>query len=133
MGFIQNAGRMQGARIMADYDFKMPWPPSVNAWKTPFRNRMILSKRGREYRAQALATLEELGLSGEGVEKPVSVSITLNPPTLRRYDIDNFCKSLFDALTLGGFWLDDEQIHHLIIKKGEKVKGGGIDVMVNLL
>ena len=118
---------------MADYDFKMPWPPSVNAWKTPFRNRMILSKRGREYRAQALATLDELGLSGKGIDGHVSVSITLNPPTLRRYDIDNFCKSLFDALTLGAFWIDDEQIQFLIIKKGVKVRGGGIDVRVNVL
>jgi crossover junction endodeoxyribonuclease RusA len=118
---------------MADYDFAMPWPPSVNAWKTPFRNRMILSKRGREYRKLALVELEQMGLMSEGIEENVSVSIVLNPPTLRRYDIDNFCKSLFDALTEGQFWLDDSQITTLNIKKGIKTKGGNIEVKVNVV
>ena len=71
------------------YEFEMPWPPSVNAWKS-----------------------------------------ILNPPTLRRYDIDNFCKSLFDALTLAKFWDDDEQITSLSIKKGTKTKGGSIIIKV---
>ena len=118
---------------MSDYDFTMPWPPSVNAWKSPFRNRMILTKRGREYRANALARLKELGLDDEQITQGVSVSLILNPPTLRRYDIDNFCKSLFDAMTLAKFWNDDEQIQELKIQKGGKKKGGYIEVSVNLL
>lgn len=118
---------------MSDYNFTMPWPPSVNAWKSPFRNRMILTKRGREYRVAALSAMSELGINNESIDKKVSVSLTLNPPTLRRYDIDNFCKSLFDAMTLAKFWLDDEQIHELKIKKGEKTKGGNIQVRVNIL
>ncbi len=118
---------------MADYEFTMPWPPSVNAWKSPFRNRMILTKRGREYRAKALSELESLDLKGEQIDKNVSVSLVLNPPTARRYDIDNFCKSLFDALTVAEFWLDDEQIHRLVVEKGVKNKGGNIQIKVNIL
>ncbi len=118
---------------MADYDFEMPWPPSVNAWKSPFRNRMILTKRGREYREQALIQLKELGYTNENIKGNVSVSLVLNPPTARRYDIDNFCKSLFDALTLAKFWIDDEQIQKLTIKKGVKTKGGNIKIKVNIL
>ena len=116
----------------SDYEFEMPWPPSVNAWKSPFRNRMILTKRGREYRLKAKGAIESLGISNELIDCDVSVSLVLNPPTLRRYDIDNFCKSLFDALTLNQFWIDDSQIVELKISKGQKVKEGNIQVKVKL-
>ena len=115
------------------YEFEMPWPPSVNAWKSPFRNRMILTKRGRSYRVDALKELERLGVSGELISSRLSVSLILNPPTLRKYDIDNFCKSLFDALTVGEFWLDDEQVDRLTVTKGVKTKGGNIQIKVSLL
>lgn len=116
---------------MADYEFTMPWPPSVNAWKSPFRNRMILTKRGRQYRIDAINVLEFLNLKGEKIEGPVSVFMILNPPTLRRYDIDNFTKSLFDAMSHAEFWIDDEQIQSLTIKKGDKTKDGNIELKIN--
>ena len=115
---------------MADFDINLPFPPSVNAWKTPFRNRMILSKRGREYRKEVADKLRLLGLDGEMLASNLSVSITLNPPSLRRYDVDNFTKSLFDALTTAGFWLDDSQVQSMTVEKGEKVKGGSAVVKV---
>lgn len=117
---------------MSDYEFSMPWPPSVNQWKSPFRNRMILTKRGREYRKAALECMDSLGLSNEALEGRLSVNLTLCPPTARKYDIDNFCKSPFDALTHAQFWMDDEQVDSLSIKKGEKVKGGLIKVRVTV-
>ena len=80
------------------YEFMLPWPPSVNAWKTPFRGRMILSAKGRQYRKLVAATMDGLKLSGEMIDSRLSVSLILEPPSLRKYDIDNFCKSLFDAL-----------------------------------
>ncbi len=113
-----------------DYEFDLPFPPSVNAWKTPFRNRMILSKRGREYRAAVAAELVRLGLHGEGLDGDLAVSITLNPPSLRRYDVDNFTKSLFDALTAAGFWLDDSQVSRMTVEKGEKVAGGAVKISI---
>lgn len=116
-----------------DYEFEMPWPPSVNAWKTPFKNRMILTKKGREYRVKILSECEKLGLTKELLAEKLNVKLVLNPPTLRRYDIDNFCKSLFDGLTHAEFWLDDEQVHKLTIVKGEKVKGGNVLVKVEEL
>lgn len=118
---------------MSNYNFTMPYPPSVNVWKTPFRNRMILTKRGREYRKLAIERLDELGLSNEGIESKVHVHLTLNPPSNRRYDIDNFCKSLFDAMSKSGFWIDDEQIYSLSIKKGAKTEGGNVEVSVSII
>ncbi|MCP4987563.1 MAG: RusA family crossover junction endodeoxyribonuclease [Colwellia sp.] len=112
------------------YKFTMPWPPSVNGYWRTFKNRQIISKRGRHYRDCAIQKLEDLGLCGEGVGERLSVSLVLNPPTLRKYDVDNFCKGLFDAISKSGFWLDDEQIDFLTIKKGEKLKGGNIEVSI---
>ena len=48
-----------------NYEFEMPWPPSVGSCWRVFRNRLILSSRGREYRKQAIERLKELGLYKE--------------------------------------------------------------------
>ncbi len=112
-------------------EFKMPWPPSVNGgYRSVVRNRIILSKRGRQYRDNAVAHLIDLKLYGMKLSDKLCVELVLNPPTLRRYDIDNFNKALFDALSHGNFWLDDEQVVELKIIKGEKVKGGNIEIKV---
>ena len=118
---------------MSNYKFSMPWAPSVNSCWMHTKHGVKLSKRGRKYRVDAIALLDSLGLSGELICSPVSVSIILNPPSLRRYDVDNFSKSLLDALSHANFWLDDEQVHKLTISKGEKVKGGRVDVTINLI
>jgi len=118
---------------MADYEFSMPYPPSVGSMWRAFRGRFILSKKGRDYRALALEHIASIGLSNEQLPHRLSLSMIINPPTLRKYDIDNFCKALFDALTHSGFWIDDEQIYKLTIEKGEKVKGGRVDLKINIL
>lgn len=115
------------------YEFEMPWPPSVGSCWRAYNNRLILSKKGRQYRVDAISKLKELGLSGENITDRLSVSLVLNPPTLRRYDVDNFNKALFDALSHGEFWLDDEQVDKLIVAKGVKTKGGNVQIKVELI
>jgi len=116
-----------------NYKFTMPWPPSINGYWRTFRNRQIISKRGREYRKAAIDHLHELGLFGENISQRLSVSLVLNPPTLRKYDVDNFNKALFDALSHGGFWIDDELIDRLTVTKGEKTKGGNVELSIIVL
>lgn len=116
-----------------EYEFEMPWPPSVNTMWRSCNGRNILSKKGREYRVEAIRHLKYLGLSDEQLSERLSLVVMLNPPTRRKYDIDNFCKGLFDALSHADFWLDDEQIDHLTILKGDVVKGGGVKVSVTIM
>jgi crossover junction endodeoxyribonuclease RusA len=118
---------------MSDYEFELPWPPSVNGYWRTFRNRQIISKRGREYRSNAIDLMQSYGLSGEMLTERLQVHLTLHPPTLRKYDVDNFCKATFDALSHAGFWEDDEQIDSLSIKKAEKIKGGRVIIRVTKL
>jgi crossover junction endodeoxyribonuclease RusA len=116
-----------------DYKFDLPWPPSVNGYWRSFRGRQIISKKGREYRKDILLLLSDMALSGENLKGRLAVSIALHPPTLRKYDIDNWCKAPFDALTHAEFWLDDEQIDKLSISKAEKTKYGKITFNVREL
>lgn len=94
---------------------RLPFPPSVNsAWRV-FGNRLIISKSGRDYRetiAALVAEMEQQPFTG-----PLTVELWLVPKTRRKYDVDNFTKTLFDSLTKANFWEDDEQVYELIIHK----------------
>ena len=77
--------------------------------------------------------MTDLCLDGEAISERLSVSIVLNPPTLRKYDVDNRTKAIFDALSDCGFWLDDEQVDRLIVTKGVKTKGGNVKIKVEVI
>lgn len=118
---------------MADYEFTMPYPPSVNAMWNSWRGRVMLSKRGREYRSEAIKCIMKLNLDDELLDCDLSFHMVINPPTLRRYDVDNFTKAVFDSLTHSQFWVDDEQVQRLTIEKGIKTKGGNVVIKITKL
>jgi len=101
----------------------LPFPPSVNAmWRAVVRGKIavnILSKKGREYRDDAVCCI---GNRAEPMAGRLQVSIDLHPPTLRKYDADNFVKAVFDALTHAGVWVDDEQVDEFNVLKCPKDK-----------
>ena len=116
------------------YSFDLPWPPSVNGgYRGVFRGRILLSKKGREYKKNAIEHIESIGLKGEKLSGRLSVKIKLYPPDKRRRDIDNYTKAAFDALTDAEFWDDDEQVDRLTIEKCEKIKSGKVVVIVEEL
>lgn len=115
---------------MSDYKFEMPWPPTVNHWHQPCRNRIIKGVKAREYESKAVAHIKGLSLGSEALSSNLRVSLTLHPPTLARYDIDNRTKGVFDSLSAAGFWIDDCQVVSLTIKKAEKIKFGKVIVEV---
>ena len=118
---------------MADYEFTMPWPPSVNHWHQPCRGRIIKGAAARDYERLAVNHLKSIGIYGEKIESHLSVTIVLMPPTNARYDIDNRTKGIFDSLSASGFWVDDSQVQRLTIDKGEKVKNGMVSISINVI
>lgn len=120
----------------------LPFPPSVNAYWTQVVIRMksgksfrstALSKRARLFRNEALICIKQQYPIHTIIDYPVKVSIQLHPPTLRKYDVDNFNKGVLDVLTHANIWTDDALVHDLRIVKKEKYKGGAVIVYIEKL
>lgn len=119
----------------------LPFPPSGNTYYRSIRMgqscRVLISKKGREYREQVIQLVDELRIADPNFaalipfDKRLSVSVLLNAPTRRKYDIDNRSKALLDALQHAGIYLDDEQIDVLILRRGEVCKGGRVTVSIS--
>ena len=122
---------------MPDYEFTLPYPPTVNHYHQPVRQgrgvRIIKGSKARAYQVDAIAAIVAAGLDAEGIDGPVRITITLNPPTLARYDVDGRPKGILDAITASRFWLDDSQVQSMTVEKGVKVKGGNALIKVYLL
>jgi len=99
-------------------NLELPFPPSVNSYYRSIRRgnicQSILSAKGREY---SHSVLEQIG-EQKPIQGRLSVSVTLFPPDKRKRDLDNYMKSLLDALTKIKVWEDDSQIDRLTIQRG---------------
>lgn len=102
----------------------LPFPPSINHyWKHRAIGRrasVYLSSEAIAYRAVVKNTLP----ATKPFEARIRVSVQLHAPNRRKYDIDNRIKSLLDALTHSGLWVDDELIDCIHIERGAVIAGG---------
>lgn len=111
-------------------ELKLPWPPSVNHYYFLVRNRKVIGKKGREYRA-AVGLLADPSIPP--LEGPLKVEIEVYPPDRRRRDLDNLNKCVLDSLEKANIFLDDSQIEHLTLKKMSIIKGGELKVTITKL
>lgn len=115
----------------------LPFPPSVNTYwrapnKGPLKGRHLISAAGRKYQSDACAAIiEQLRRLPKPSSEPASVEVILYPPDVRRRDIDNYNKALFDALTHAGVWEDDSQVKRLLVEWGPVVKGGMVEITIS--
>lgn len=110
----------------------LPWPPTTNQLHTVSGRRKILSSKGRQYRADALAAITEQRPERLG-GKRLQVTLTLNPPTRAKRDVANFEKAAVDALVFARVFDDDEQIDDLRLVRGEVKKPGRVSVTITTL
>ena len=111
--------------------YNLPWPPSVNGYWRTFRNRQIISKRGRDYRNEAIAEVLEQGRKKH--DGRLRVVLTAHPPDKRRRDLANVVKATMGALTPAGVWDDDSQIDDLRIVRAGCVEEGMMLVEITTL
>ena len=104
----------------------LPWPPSANRYYRTVNGRPILSAIARQYRATVVAMYNDQPLTGR-----LSVTITANPPDLRKRDLDNLLKQTLDALQHAGIYLDDAQIDYILIRRGIKSPPGNLEVEID--
>ena len=110
----------------------LPLPPSVNSYRTIFRNRMGISKAGKEFKAQVSDYVVEYKVPKLGSVR-LELKVVIYPRDRRRQDISNRIKILEDSLVDAGVFDDDSQIDILFIERGEIKKGGGCLVMIDVL
>lgn len=110
-------------------ELTLPFPPAVNNITAVVRGRKITSKRGRQYREDAVAAIQSQ-YQGTPLSGRLAVTLTLIPPCRRKRDIDNYSKACLDAITAAGVWMDDEQVDQLTIIRGDQAKGGGCVVEI---
>lgn len=113
--------------------FSLPWPPSVNHyWRsiiTGRRVKVIVCKKGREYRAKVCGILGPR----EPLMRKLAVLIVAYYPDNRKRDLDNLPKAILDSLTEANVWEDDSQIEALSLYRGENEKGGRIEIYIEVI
>lgn len=107
---------------------ELPWPPSANQMYRHVGYKVLISERGRKYRAQVAEAHARAG--SPRLEGLLSLKMLAFPPDNRRRDIDNLCKGLVDALMLCGLFQDDSQIVRLVVEKKGVTEGGKVIVEV---
>lgn len=112
--------------------FTLPMPPTINtAYGRRRSGAMFVKQAGVDFRknvAEIVAAAGHPKLTGR-----VSLFVAVHPATRAKQDLDNRSKTLQDALTHAGVWLDDEQIDDLHVVRREVVKGGMVRVVITEL
>ena len=104
----------------APLTIEVHWPPSINRYWRAWRNRMVVSKEGKDYKRHMRKHLmlqlrhDELPLYPE--PKKLECMIIAYPPDLRKRDSDNISKVLLDSLNRI-IWEDDVQLYRIIVEK----------------
>lgn len=109
------------------FEAVLPMPPSINSyWRVKPKGK-YLSAKAREFRNDVKVLLStRTGLKTHTGR--IKAHITIHGRDKRKFDIDNYQKAVWDALTHAGVIEDDELIDKLVIDRGEIIKGGQVVV-----
>lgn len=108
-----------------------PYPPSVNSHWRCVGGVVLISTRGRRYRAEVAACVLEAGIR-LGSSR-LAVMLDVYPPDKRQRDLDNLPKGILDALQFAHVFDDDSQIDRLTIVRGVVMQGGAVVVGLEVL
>ena len=117
----------------------LPMPPSVNHYWSKSVGRakgksyvhVRLSDRATKFRNDVVAQVADIEQRHGSIRTHngrIKAVVTLHGATKRSFDVDNYGKGLFDALTYCNVYKDDSQIDEITVRRGEVIKGGRVDV-----
>jgi len=106
---------------LAELRIDLPFPVSLNTYYKKFRNRLMISEDGRQFRDRVIKIIQNRTKGHRFNDSArLSLSVRLVTPDRRKRDLDNFCgKALQDALQHSGLFKDDSQIDHCNYIRGE--------------
>lgn len=110
----------------------LPYPPSINNYWIASGHRRFISKRGQEFRQAVWIECLQRRVPKLGSQS-LMVHIILKPRNKKLMDIDNCAKAILDSLEHAGVFDSDVQVQKLLIERGEQVKGGGCQVMIEIV
>lgn len=117
---------------MNEYRIKLPWPPSVNSYWRRRGSQYYISKKGQQYRKEVIQIIQSSNLDIQTTSR-LRIKVIAAVPDSRRRDLDNILKSLLDSLIHAGFAMDDEQFDDIRVIRGQKVRGGSLDIKITEL
>lgn len=129
--------RLRAIKEMTTLKFILSYPPSTNTYWRHVENKVLISKAGREYRANVaidvfLGRAKECSV-GKPLQGRLRFEMKLMPPDNRRRDLDNTLKALLDALQHANVYEDDSQIDELHVVRGTIIEGGSVEVIISVL
>ena len=104
----------------------------MNTYWRHFRGNTVLSKAGREFKTAVAECVVAQEIPKFG-DKRLEVTLFLYPRSKVVTDLDNRLKAVLDGLEEAGVYDNDGQIDVLMIQRGEQRKGGGVDVMIEVI
>ena len=110
----------------------LPYPPSINNYWIASGHRRFISKRGQEFRQAVWIECLQRRVPKLGSQS-LMVHIVLQPRNKKLMDIDNCAKAILDSLEHAGIFDSDVQVQKLLIERGEQIKGGGCQVMIEVI
>lgn len=133
------SGKYAGLPPKPFFKATLPMPPSVNHYWSKSVGRakgksyvhVRLSDRATKFRNDVVAQVADIAQRHGSIRTHngrIKAVVTLHGATKRSFDVDNFMKGIGDALTHSRVYKDDQQIDELIVRRGEVIKGGRVDV-----
>ena len=110
-------------------------PPTINSLDAYTRTAKILARKAKTQYHGTVYTLlrHQLGPGYPMITGPVKLSMVLHFTRRGRFDLDNRVKILQDALQYSRVMDDDSQIDLLVVRRGNVVKGGRVDIRVEAM
>lgn len=112
---------------MNEYQFVLPYPPSVNTYWRRRGSQYYISDKGQKYRKDVQQIIRQLKLD-IFTKSRLRIKVIADVPDSRRRDLDNILKGLLDSLIHAGFAEDDEQFDDIRVIRGVKVPGGRLGI-----
>ncbi|HAH2469473.1 RusA family crossover junction endodeoxyribonuclease [Escherichia coli] len=117
---------------MNEYQFVLPYPPSVNTYWRRRGSQYYISDKGQKYRKDVQQIIRQLKLD-IFTKSRLRIKVIADVPDSRRRDLDNLLKGLLDSLIHAGFAEDDEQFDDIRVIRGVKVPGGRLGIKITEL